>query len=275
MEDDVKNEDGSPKVPTWILDRMEVAERDLHQVMDVLHLSMQGISGLQATPRLLETLSAVHGEASEESERRLSSARRAADLAQSEVQNDFPLLHRQAVLSICSIMESLVWDLCVLWVDKHPSGMESPEIRALTVELGEYLSLDEDDRGEYLISTLSRSLRSEYAQGVSGFERLLSVFGLGGFVADQCKRMIFEMFKVRNVIVHRGGTVDRKLCLECPWLDVSPGDPIQVTHDKVMDYAVAMDAYLSVLTLRMGDRFGVASFSRRLQDYRKRLKDSF
>ncbi|MEX0755689.1 MAG: hypothetical protein WD556_11330 [Actinomycetota bacterium] len=257
------------KVPEWALERMERALNDLQQVMDVLHLSMSGISSLRGMPGMVEILAELHEDTSEETERRLADAKRSAQLAQSEVENGFPLIHRQAVLSLCSVIDALVWDICAAWLREVPEALRIPAIRGLTLEFGEFLELNESDRIDYLLRRLEQKTGADEGEGTSRFERLLTVFGLGGYLTETCRKNVFEMFKVRNVIVHRGGRVDSKLLRECPWLDGQAGEQIDIPHADVARFADAVEEYVAVLMLRVSVHFDSGIGSRSLAAYKE------
>lgn len=92
--------------------RLHRADDDIHRLVDVLHLSIDGIQSLERMVplvRAIADLDRASGDAPDEAG--VERAERIAALAGNEVRDGFPLLHAQAALSLCAVVESLVWDL--------------------------------------------------------------------------------------------------------------------------------------------------------------------
>jgi len=248
--------------------RLHRAEDDIHRLVDVLHLSIDGIQSLERMVplvRAIADLDRVSGDAPDEAG--VERAERIAALAGNEVRDGFPLLHAQAALSLCAVVESLVWDLCVLWLMHNASFVREEPISSLKVELGEYEGKSDVERSEYLIGLLEDKAHARFASGVTKFERLLAPFGLDGFVGDSCREALFELFKVRNAVLHRGAVADLQFVRECPWLGLSVGDKVVITHERFGHYLDAALEYVTVLVHRIGKEFGAAGSSEALDEY--------
>ena len=147
-------------------------------MVDVLYLSIDGIQSLEE----IANYERVRG--GEPDGARVERAERIAALAGNEVRDGFPLLHAQAALSLCAVVESLVWDLCVLWLMHNESFVRKEPISSLKVELGEYEGKSDAERSEYLIGLLEDKVHARFASGVTKLERLLAPFG-GKVLADR------------------------------------------------------------------------------------------
>lgn len=121
----------------------------------------------------------------------------------------------------------------------------------IKITLAEFEILENDERMRLLINELERSLRSQFKDGVSRFEAILSVFGFSGAVDDDTRKNIYEMFHIRNIIVHRASIADRKFVRACPWLGYSIGDSVKVSHEDWGRYLAAVADYSACLIERV------------------------
>lgn len=101
-----------------------------------------------------------------------------------------------------------------------------------------------------LAELLEREVGAPLKVGVDRFEELLKCIGLSGSVPDGVGRTIFEMGQVRNVLVHRGGIVDRRFVSACPWLGLNPGDKVSVDRESLSRFASAALDYAVVYLQR-------------------------
>ena len=81
-------------------------------------------------------------------------------------------------------------------------------------------------------------------RGFGRFERVLEAIGMGGPIADDLRRALYEAQQVRNTLAHRGGVADRRLTDACPWLKLSPGKSLTITHRKFEYYQQAIRIYV-------------------------------
>ena len=93
-------------LPDWAMAPFFPFLEHIQEIGRLLHLSMRGISSLRARPQVEEVLAqadkfmAKYGGVEQPSrEGRLQKAQEEAHLAQTEVDNDFPQLHAQAVIA--------------------------------------------------------------------------------------------------------------------------------------------------------------------------------
>lgn len=248
--------------------RLHRADDDIRRLVDVLHLSIDGIQSLERMVPLVRAIAnyeRVRGDVPDEAG--VEKAERIAALAGNEVRDGFPLLHAQAALSLCAVVESLVWDLSVLWLMHNEGFVRKEPISSLKIELGEYEGKTDAERSEYLIGLLEDKVHARFASGVTKFERLLAPFGLDGFVGDSCREALFELFRVRNAVLHRGAVADLLFVRECPWLGQSVGDNVVITNERFGHYLEAALEYVTVLVHRIGKQFGKAGAAEALDRY--------
>jgi hypothetical protein len=221
---------------------------------------MDGIRRVQHLPRLAEAVAPFAKEFGDalpeaEEEKHRQAVNRLAEKAEREVELGFPLLHAYMAVGYWSVLEVAVEDFLVAWLQHDRGQLQREQLAKIKVPLGQFLVLDEEERMRFIITELQHRIGSAYARGLERFEATLNVFGFGGKVEDSYARSIFELGEIRNVIVHRGGIVDRKLADACPWLNLKVGDPIVVTHEMYGSFLGAIDSYLAEILSRIKKRF--------------------
>jgi hypothetical protein len=106
--------------------------------------------------------------------------------------------------------------------------------------------------------TRSKAIYREWAQrqssaaGATRFDALLGLVGLDGDVPAAVRRHLFELGQVRNVMLHRGGLVDREFAAACPWLGAEVGAPLKIGHHRFEEYAFGAMHYVAEIRQRMG-----------------------
>jgi len=269
-------------LPAWARRPFEEYLDLSEKLHEVLHLSMEGIARLRALPDLerkmayarqvlAETASARGSTASPEhadvlvpsevQEQRLKSAERLADLALREVDDEFPILHGQAVVSLWTALESLSRNALTAWLDNDPKEIWKHErLRKMKVALSEYQGLAPEEQSAYVAEMVERELGSPLGLGIGRFEGIFDVVGLAGVVEEGLRRDILELGNVRNALVHRGGVADRRLVETCPWLGLRLGDPVKVSHSRFCAYYSAAHDYVLERIQRMRVHFGLCRY---------------
>jgi len=189
--------------------------------------------------------------------KRIEAAEKEAELAETEVTTDFPVLHGLAVVAVWSWLEHFVKDLVALWLNHHRNALDVPALQRTRVKLGDYLRLTKPEQAAYLVEVLEQELASSLKRGVTRFESLLEPFSLNGPLPEGCAKTIFELQQVRNVIAHRNGIIDRRLTKECPWLKLRVNRPLRVSHRMLERYVTASAEYLLAVLYRVGDTYKV------------------
>lgn len=95
-------------VPEWATECLRSFIDDHDRLHKLLHLSMRGISVLRAMPKAFDALSTIEPEeyTSDDAKQRRQQIQEESELAQSEVDTGFELIHAQAVISLWSSLES-------------------------------------------------------------------------------------------------------------------------------------------------------------------------
>lgn len=178
-----------------------------------------------------------------------------AKYAKSETESGFPYLYSLATVRLWSIVEAAIDDEALAIIDEMDMANPPEALRRLKGSLIPFLHLSKDQQNEYLLSQLKDSLSSQFKSGIGAFESVLEALGFGGAVDAEVRKALFECSQVRNVIVHRAGVIDRRLCEACPWLEMSPGNQLKVSHADFVVYVYAAFLYLLEVEVRiLGDK---------------------
>lgn len=249
----------SHTMPEWATQPFHAFLEYCQNLDHILRLSKNGIYTIQVMPKVVEALGKVDfDEEPTTYEERLENAKQDAELAQKEVDNGFPLLHAQAVVSIWGCLESQVRAFLANWLAKEPGALLVNQVQKLKVQIGDYERLTPEERPYYILDLLERDMQSSLKQGVSRFETLLEIFGMGGAVDETVRKDLFEMHQIRNVVVHRQGIADKRLATSCPWLNIEPGEIIVVSHQDLRRYSEAALGYITRLVIRSSIHFGLS-----------------
>ena len=105
------------KVPEWITDHFEQCIAANETLFRIIHLSEKGIGVARSMPKMVKVLAKVHGASDDPStKQKIEYAEREAQLAQSEIDSDFPVLHALAVVALWSWLEHFVKGFVALWI---------------------------------------------------------------------------------------------------------------------------------------------------------------
>lgn len=243
-------------VPDWAMKPLKTLLDDLERLARFPHLCMKAILMIQTDPNVIEMLARVKTEPPTDFETRLNRAQKEAELAQSELDTGFPLLHMQATMAMWASLEAAMRHFVANWV-RYGEGAKNVEvIQKLKIRLGDYEALDEEERAFFIVDSIEKEINAPFRRGVDRFESLLKPFGLSGPIEDQIKDTLFEISQVRNVLMHRYGVADRRFVENCPWLGLKPGDHVQIRQPDFDKYLKATADYVIILLIRIGERFG-------------------
>jgi hypothetical protein len=246
------------KLPEWITNHFEDSLNAHKTLMQIIHISEQGIGVLRGMPKVVKVLADVEGNTDAPStSKRLEEAEKEAALAIAEIEKEFPVLHGLAVVALWSWLEHFAKGFIALWLRHRRDAISVPALQKLRVKLGDYLQLGKEDQAQFLVELLEQDLASPLKRGVNRFESLLEPFGLSDALPDGCARTLFELQQVRNAFAHRNGRADRRLRAECPWLKLKLNQPVQVSREMLFEYSNASGEFLLTLLYRVGDVYGI------------------
>lgn len=250
------------KLPEWPVEPIKDFLDYLQRLDQFLLLSIRGVGMITSMPQMVDALAhyeAVSKPLEDQGQQRLDQLQRAqkmAELAKREFDEGFPLLHSQALVSQWGGLEALIRTFLARWLTNEPNAILAEPIQRLRIRLGEYETLDENERPYYILELLENEIKAPLRDGVSRFECLLGVFGLSGEVDETDRKNLYEMQQLRNVIVHRRSVADRRLIEACPWLGLKTGDLVTIKHEAYRRYTASVVNYVTELIVRAAVYFG-------------------
>ncbi len=174
--------------------------------------------------------------------------RDAAAVANAEKEGGFPQLYALGAVAIWTGLEDAVNTLLELYLGHDPAkALSSPKLKDLKVSLVEYLSLQQDERPSFILSSLKNKVGAALKDGLGVFESTLDVLGLKCEVDVETRAVLHELHKIRNCVVHRRGITDQKLARECPSLMLRVGEPIKINAERFSEYFAAGNTYIRTL----------------------------
>jgi hypothetical protein len=232
---------------------------------------------LRGQPHMMKVLAGIDREQPLRWAKAKDKLERAVKLAHREVDDGFPVLYGQAAIALWSSLEALIRSLVAQWLANTPGAWQVDAVTKLHVKLGDYESLDRDERCLWITDLIDQEVSGPLRNGVDRFESLLQPFGLSGSVDPEGRKTLFELSQIRHVLVHRNGTVDKRLVDACPWLGLKAGDHLVVTSSMWEAYSQTLARYVDELIQRVRVRFDLGrgpTFSVRLQQTIKKLDDA-
>lgn len=233
----------------WIREFFERFLTRRERINEVLGLSILGIQLVPGRHNAIETLAKVLDAPADPGH--LGRAARERDLARRELEAGFPVLYEQATIALWGALVSLVRDFLAAWLANTPAAWEREKVRSQKVRVGEFMGLEPYEQCVWLIDLIDQDIRGPMRAGVNRFEELLKVFGLEGNVPSDCKDGLFELWHIRNALVHRSATVDRKIADACPWLGLEIGGALKISREMWERYDTAVMDYVILLIERV------------------------
>lgn len=180
-----------------------------------------------------------------EKESSLKESRRLADLARREVREGFDLLNGQTAVLMWGWLEAAVRDLVIFKLEQGGSTLQNEKLGSLRVQVNSFMQLEVQERTAYLVDLFERNSAGALKKGVGRFRPLLELIGAAPATPELVKKVLLECQQVRNVLVHKGGRTDRRLLLECPWLDWSVGSRVKIGGDRLVAYIHAVGYFFT------------------------------
>lgn len=233
----------------------EFVEKE-EQLDRLVHLTIRGLSYVERQPALLRVLYEEDPAKAAD----LESADAAATIATSESDNDYPLLHAQAVISLWSALEASIRSLFATLMKEHDPARDIPALRKVKVHLATYEALEELERYLYVLDLLEEAMGTRRKPGANRFDELFVEFGMPGATQPAVVQCLLELYHVRNVLVHRHGRADRRFLKDCPWVGLTEGTELLISHRLYHHYTAGVDAYMSDLSNRVRRYFGLEPF---------------
>ncbi len=181
------------------------------------------------------------------------------DYAKEQCAAGMPYLRALLTIRYVTIIETVVQDAVLVSIETVPEVMKREEMKRVKGPIAALLAAPPAERAEFFAGALAQESKASLQTGANRFEAILETVGLNGAVDDFARRVIHELLQVRNVLVHRNGRADARVCGACPWLDLKPGDKVVVTAEMSEAYRSAALYYLIELIRRWFHRAGAGA----------------
>lgn len=249
---------------------LKVLMEELKLLHDIVNVSIRGISVTQALPNAMKVLADTERVADKkiDYEKSHAEASKIAEIAKNEIEKGFPFLYSQAALMLYAHLEGSIKRFIIEYFKNSKSILEIKEIAGLKMSFGEYHSLDEFERLDYLFSLYEKSVSIGMQYGVTRFESLLAPIGFNGNIDEKTRFSIFELSQIRNNLLHRGGVADKHLIKSCPHLKLSIGAKVVVTKTQYESFYSALCQYVLIIAIRLNEKRG-----HNVDEYKKLLID--
>jgi len=235
------------------------------EVQSLLHFEDIANNGLRQASKASETLDLIRraNEALEREDHPLNDpakfnefrdkAQKLQTWAGSQAQPGFPYLYELLLIRLWCILENLIEQLTTARLH-HISALDQHEALArLKVSILDYIALDQVEKGAYLYEELCKTIGTKERRGAGKYEAVLAAVGLSGPIVDLPSRMLLEASVVRNLVIHRGGRVDRRSEKACPWLSTTFGARIRLYPRFFYRYALTVRWYIQEIDRRAGE----------------------
>lgn len=173
-------------------------------------------------------------------------------LLQGDVAKVESLVYGQSISTMWSTLESHIDDQIL---HNDAALLTGDELKKIKISLGEFQTMDDDLRLEYLLEEAKLAQKAKLARGPAVFERTLKVFGFDGPIEAETSREQVDFSAIRNCVAHRRGIVDRKFLAICTGPGFKLGEPLVLTKQHVARYFFASLQYAGTVFARAAARY--------------------
>lgn len=219
------------------------------QIEELLFLSIYAVSHLHGASRLAEVVSEVKSDLDGEEHRtppeELARIRKMEDLAQEQRAKGHPMLVAHSVVALWSALEATIPAFCADWIVSQPSCLSSDDLSRVRVPASLLGATDRRAAASAVVDEISRQIDSSLKPGIGRFQGVLEKLGITFPIDDKIRGSLFELSKVRNLVVHRFGRVDLRFVGECPRFKLSVGEELRLTVNDYIEYRRVAGEYAS------------------------------
>ena len=214
---------------------------------EVLELCCYAIREVSALPDLTSALNLVQKVLPKDASERMERAERVATTAKREAASNFSSLFDMATIVLWGALESAVRDFVARWIARYPQARELDSLGKIKIRLADYDQLSNEELHQHVVDQLDRELGAPLKKGAGRFDSLLSAVAIAVPLDSDLRRALLEMSEVRNVLVHKAGSADRRFIEACPWYGAKEKDAVSVDRAKYEKYRAAVNSYASAI----------------------------
>jgi hypothetical protein len=175
-------------------------------------------------------------------------------------------ISQHIAIGLWTALEVHAEDVFVLRCMSATDPIDLERFAGLRVRFSDFMSLSDEERWRLAWGQLDVSWTQRDLPGRHPIDRYDKIFGSVGITVDvmripgqaddneATRAALRELAAVRNVIVHRGGQVDRRLAQLDPQRFM-PGEHIEVADPEILRYGLAVHAYSAAVCMAVDPDF--------------------
>ncbi|MEO8015507.1 MAG: hypothetical protein ABI642_15305 [Polaromonas sp.] len=214
---------------------------------EAIEVCCHGIANTCDLPYPVDALALVRKTPPEAASKQIEYAKTLACTAQREMETGFGSIFEMATVLLWGALETAVRDFVTLWLAKHPQARESDVLGRIKLRFADFTSLSTEELHESVVGQIERETAAHLKKGMDRFDALLSAARISVPVEAALRQPLLALSEVSNVLVHKAGTVDRRLAQSCPWLELKERGTMRVSRDRYMKYNRSVGNYAACI----------------------------
>jgi hypothetical protein len=238
-----------PTPNAWLIDPPFVLYKFLGNELAVAGLTKTGVMLAEMAPWLFKA--ATKGVPKNNPKamlalgRLIKQSREQSPFAAEEMSTGFKTICGHSAIAIWAGIETAIEQMLVNHIQKLPDIKELMALVAPALKLEKVQTTTEADA--------RRSVRKWEAalddpDALVRAIKMLGAVGLEIELPEKDHRLLVEISEVRNVLLHRGGVIDRGFIAKCPWLGVKTGDELVIDEARLEEFTDAAQAFAAAFS---------------------------
>lgn len=210
---------------------------------EVLSLYYYAIENTCDLPDLVDALALVKKKPIKQAVQEVENVKTLTRTAQREVDSGFASIFEMATVLLWGALETANRDFIALWLAKYSQARETEAIGKIKLRFIDFTLLSPEQLYQSVVEQLERETAAPLKKGVGRFESLLPAVSISIPVSAEIRQSLLELSEVRNTLVHKAGTVDRRVAQSCPWIQLNEKETLRVTRTMYMKYNQSVRSY--------------------------------
>lgn len=179
------------------------------------------------------------------------------------VGNDYAEVNTHILTAVWAGLESFVEDFCHAALVMDRSLLQSGKLTKVKLT-PEVLLLSEREQVEAILGQAFNNVSADMQPGVGKFLAQLECVDLDDAVkiktTEALRNRVLYAQQFRNVILHRGGVVDKRFVERCGAFMYAVGDPVHVSTQSLREWFSGIVVYGLLIVNSHRERYGLDSF---------------
>ncbi len=164
-------------------------------------------------------------------------------LALEENDKGFPKSRTHCAIGFWVSIETLVEDIFVNYLIKHPSTIEKLHERFKDIRFKQNANFSQFGNYKRLFRAVENAVDDENV--VRRYQSILDVLELSPILTDCQIDILTELCAMRNIVLHRRGVVDSEFVRKCPHSILKVGDKYTIDKDMTLSFYGSCSAFIS------------------------------